>query len=459
MIENLGLITALALLIILALRGVNIIFASLLSTLLIVITNQLSLAQSFSDYYAFGPLGAFSFAGKFFLLFICGAMFGRVMAESGAASSIAQALTRSLGVHRALWIITLASAALTYGGVVVFIVIFTLYPLGLRLLQDANIPKRLFVGALALGAGTFTMTAVPGTPSVQNVISSVALGTDLFAGATLGIFGAILMLGGGMWYLERQRSRAAAGGESFVPHVTDVLPDTAAGPDKLPDWRLATIPLVIVLSIIIAPRLVSAGYGSAVTTATGGFFRLIAFSVAQPILWPSIALFVGSIVAVVLFPSLRRTALLTMGRGAEDAVMPLFNTAAVIGFGGVVVHTTGFQYFTGLVLDSGLPALLSMFGAVSLTSALVGSSSGGLQIFMQTLAPDYLAMGIDASTLHRLATMASGGFDSSHSGAVIAVLTITKLTHREGYKDLFVVTVIVPVLAVLATMALAAAIY
>lgn len=203
------------------------------------------------------------------------------------------------------------------------------------------------------------------------------------------------------------------------------------------------------LSIIIAPRLISAGFDSAIAAATSGFFRLIAFSLAQPILWPSIALFTGCISAVVLFPKLRTGALHVMGRGAEDAVMPLFNTAAVIGFGGVVVHTSGFQHFTGLILDSGLPPLLSMFGAVSLTSALVGSASGGLQIFMQTLAPDYLAMGIDAPTLHRLATMASGGFDSlPHCGAVIAVLTITKLTHREAYKDLFVVTVIVPVLAV-----------
>lgn len=456
MIENLGLIASLALLIILALRGVNIIFASLLSTLLIVITNQLPIAQSFAEYYAFGPLGAFMFAGKFFLLFICGAMFGRVMGESGAASSIAQALTRSLGAHRALWIITLACAALTYGGVVVFIVIFTLYPLGLRLLQEANIPKRLFVGALALGGGTFTLTAVPGTPSVQNVISSVALGTDLFAGAPLGIFGAILMFAGGMWYLERQRSQAAASGESFVPHPTDVLPDTDAGSDDLPDWRLAIIPLIIVLSIIIVPRLISAGFGSAATAGTGNFSRLIAFSLAQPILWPSIALFAGCISAIVLFPKLRMGSLHVMGRGAEDAIMPLFNTAAVIGFGGVVVHTTGFQHFTGLILDSGLPPLVSMFGAVSLTSALVGSASGGLQIFMQSLAPEYLAMGIDPPTLHRLATMASGGFDSlPHCGAVIAVLTITKLTHKEAYKDLFVVTVIVPVLATLATMALA----
>ena len=114
------------------------------------------------------------------------------MGDSHAATSIALALVRKLGAHRALWITTLSCAMLTYGGVVVFVVIFAIYPLGLRLLQEADIPKRLFCAALALGAGTFTLSALPGTPSIQNVISAVALKTDLFAGGWLGVAGAVM---------------------------------------------------------------------------------------------------------------------------------------------------------------------------------------------------------------------------------------------------------------------------
>ena len=113
-----------------------------------------------------------------------------------------------------------------------------------------------------------------------------------------------------------------------------------------------------------------------------------------------------------------------MGNGVQDSIMPLINTAAVIGFGGVVTHTAGFGQFTGLMLESGLPPLLSMFSSVSLVSAITGSASGGLQIFMQTMAPAYLDMGIEPQVLHRIATMASGGFDSlPHCGAVVAMLT------------------------------------
>ncbi|MCB1676440.1 MAG: GntP family permease, partial [Halioglobus sp.] len=195
-----GLLGSVALLIWLALRGVNIVFASLLCSLLVILTNGLPLAAGLSDYYSFGPLGAFTFAGKFFLLFTAGAVFGRVMGDSHAAASIALALVRKLGAHRALWITALACALLTYGGVVVFVVIFAIYPLGLKLLQEADIPKRLFCAALALGAGTFTLTALPGTPSIHNVIAAAALGTDLFAGFWLGIIGSVVMFVGGIWY-------------------------------------------------------------------------------------------------------------------------------------------------------------------------------------------------------------------------------------------------------------------
>ena len=197
-----GLLAGLALLIFLALRGVNILFASLLCGLVVALTNGLAIHEAFSQHYASGPLGTFSFAGRFFLLFIAGAVFGRVMGESKAATSIALALVNRLGAERALWITVLACAALTYGGVVVFVVIFAMYPLGLSLLKQADIPKRLFCAALALGAGTFTLTALPGTPSIQNVIPSVALGTDLFAAPLLGLVGGAIMFVLGMIYLK-----------------------------------------------------------------------------------------------------------------------------------------------------------------------------------------------------------------------------------------------------------------
>lgn len=449
MVGIIGLLIGLALLIWLALRGVNVIFASVICSLTVIATNALPLAETLRDSYTFGKLGAFTFAGNFFLLFAAGAIFGRVMGESHAATSIAMALVKKLGADRALWITVLACALLTYGGVVVFVVIFAMYPLGLRLLKEANIPKRLFCAALALGAGTFTLTALPGTPSIHNVIPSVKLGTDLFAGAGLGLFGGFIMFALGMWYLERERLKARASGEGFVPGKHDHIPDLNLIEKDLPHWALALFPLILVIGTILFPRLIT-------MAGAGQDLSLILFANSQPILWPSIALLMASVVAAVIFPAVRSRALTVLGDGTQDSILPLVATAAVIGFGGVVVRTTGFTAFTQSIVNADIHPLFSMFAAISAVSGITGSASGGLQIFMETLAGTYLEMGISPEELHRLVAMASGGFDSlPHCGAVIAMLTITGLTHKEAYKDVGIVTVVIPVFATLASLCLA----
>ena len=455
--EYVGLLGSVALLIWLALRGIDIVFAAVLCSLLIILTNGLPIAVGLTEYFSFGPLGAFTFAGKFFLLFASGAIFGRVMGESHAAAGIAMAMVRKLGAHRALWITTLACGLLTYGGVVVFVVVFAMYPLGLKLLQQADIPKRLFCAALALGAGTFTLTALPGTPSIQNVIASVSLGTDLFAGGWLGIVGALCMFGGGMWYLERQRLRAQANGEHFVAGPGDVISNVEEEGGNYPNALLSCLPLALVLLTIIVPRLVQMSLDESSLAGPGTAMELLRFAGSQPIVWPSIALISGTVLALLLFPSVRSNALQVMGKGTQDSIMPLINTAAVIGFGGVVTHTVGFEQFIAIMIESDLPPLLSMFTSVSLVSAVTGSATGGLQIFMQTMAPAYIEMGLQPEVIHRVSTMASGGFDSlPHCGAIVAMLTITGLTHKEAYKDVGVITVVIPVLSTLVVMSLVA---
>ena len=449
MIGLIGLFLGLGLLITMALRGVNIIFAAAACSLVVIASNALPFADSINQAFLFGDLGAFTFAGRFFPLFAAGAIFGRIMGESHAATSIAMALVERLGADRALWITVFACALLTYGGVVVFVVIFAMYPLGLRLLKEADIPKRLFCGALALGSGTFTLTALPGTPSIQNVIPSFTLGTDLFAGAVLGIFGGAIMFVLGIWYLERERVLARASGEGFVPGPADQIPDLDEIESLRPHWALALAPLALVIGTILAPRLLA-------MTGLATDAALVQFANSQPVLWPSMALMFGSVVSLLLFPAVRSRALNVLGEGTQDSIAPLMATAAVIGFGGVVVQTGGFATFTELVTGADVSPLLSMFAAISTVSGITGSASGGLQIFMSTMAEHYLALGVAPEVLHRLVAMAAGGFDSlPHCGAVIAMLTITQLTHKQAYKDVAIVTVVIPVIAALSATGLA----
>jgi len=459
MLENVGLILGLLVLIVCALRGFSIILASLIAAGVIAVTNHLPFAEALQTHYATGPLGGFTFAGRFFILFVTGAMFGRVMAETKSAQAMARFLAEAIGKDRALWIITGAFAILTYGGVVVFIAIFALYPLGVELVRSANIPKRLFCGATVLGAGTFTMTALPGAPSIHNAISAQKLGTSLFAGPGLGLLAAAIMFSLGMWYLERERKKAAQRGEGFVAspqdmEVADQLDEIQSSPIR------AIVPLVVVIGLILLPKgllLLPEGLLPFVDASSKSLVsQVLAFANSQPVIWPSIALVFGTLVAIALHRSIWLTATRVVSRGAQDAIMPLINTAVVVGFGGVVAQTSGFASFSKLVLNAPLPPLVSLFFSVNVVSGIVGSASGGLRIFMETLAPSYLEMGIEPEVLHRIATVASGGLDSlPHCGAVIATFTIMGLTHRQAYRDVFIVSVLIPLIATLAIIAVA----
>ena len=253
----------------------------------------------------------------------------------------------------------------------------------------------------------------------------------------------------GIWYLEWQRKLAIANGEGFVANARDEATMSAVSDEGLPSWQLSIVPLVIVILTILTPRLLK------MTGWAGAESSIVVYANSQPLLWPSIALVLGVLVSVALFSKLRTNTLVTIGQGAEDAIIPLLATSVVIGFGGVVTQTSGFHEFTQWINTIDLPPLVSVFVAVGLVSAIVGSSSGGLQIFLATMAQPYIDNGMDPEILHRIAAMASGGFDSlPHCGAVVAILTITGLTHKQGYKDLGVVTVVIPVIATLATIAL-----
>ncbi len=442
-----GILVALGLFIYLAMRGTNIVLASLICSTTVVLTTGIPFERAILEYFPAGALGAFTFAGKFFLLFIAGAMFGKAMGFTGGATRIANSLVNWLGTERIVWITVFFTSLLTYSGVVVFVVIFAIYPLGVQLMAQSNMPKRLFTASIALGVATYTMTALPGSPSIHNVISSVALNTDLFAAPGYGLFGSLLMLGSGMVYLEWQRKKALASGEGFVPSEKDKQILASDASMSLPPLWCSVLPLASVLLLIVGPKIMA--------FADIEVAGLVAYSQAQPIIWPSLALFSGVLFCLLLSPRLRRHALEALGEGAEDAVMPLIATSVVIGFGGVVSQTEAFSWFTKTMTEVDMPVLLSVFVAASAVSAVVGSSTGGLQIFLTTMAPDYLAKGVDPEVLHRVAAMSSGGFDSlPHCGAVVTVLAVTGLTHKEGYKDLGVVTVVMPVIATLLTIAL-----
>ena len=430
MLGVIGVLISIALLIYLAFRGWSIIPASLLCSLVVILTNNADIWQGFSVSYADGFK---YFIGAFFLIFFFGSLFGKAMADSGSANAISYKLLSVFGSQRALLVVILSTAVLTYGGVSVFVVIFTIYPIAVVLFSKADLPKRLIVAALALGAGTFSMTALPGTPAIQNLIPAQVLGTPATAAPILGIVASIIMFSLGYWYLTWQSKVARRNQDHFVPGPNDDIKQiSSVDPDRLPDWRLALLPLLCVIGLIVGLQML------------------------DPIFAVTIALSAGTLMTGILFWKRLESPLTTLNEGMSQSVMALLNTSAVVGFGFVVRNVEAFKNFVEFAVDLPFPPLVSATIAVNIMSGITGSASGGLTIFMKTMAPHYLELGLDAEVLHRISSIASGGLDSlPHSGAVITMLMVMGLTHKEAYKDLGVVTIIFPLVATIVVLFLA----
>lgn len=491
----LGIVLALVLLMALAYRGMSVLLlAPLMALLAALFSPDAPLLASYTQIFM-PALGAFVVA--FFPLFLLGAVFGKLMEVSGAARVIAQAIVTWLGASQAILAIVLACAVLTYGGVSLFVVAFAVYPMATALFREVDLPKRLIPGTIALGAFTFTMTALPGTPAIQNAIPMPYFGTTPFAAPGLGLIGGAVMLALGTLWLVRRASHAAAQGEGYGTHDGEddnAHPDTPSPQTPSPQTRppavsvtvphagpinatinapinatmprdalaraLAPVVLVITLNYLLATWLLPAidtGY-----LAESKFGDTHIGKVRG--LW---AVTVALAAAIVLLMWLQRPRLprlaQTLEQGAGGSVMPLLNTASQVGFGAVIASLAGFAVLRDWVLTIAPDnPLVSVSIAVNLLAGITGSASGGMSIALQTLGETWLAMGQSAGIapdlLHRVTAIATGGLDAlPHNGAVITLLGICGLSHRQSYADIFVVAVAIPVLALVTVVALGSA--
>jgi H+/gluconate symporter-like permease len=454
-----GIVIALVLLMALAWRGVNVLLlAPLMALLAVLFSPDTPLLASYTQVFM-KALGGFVVA--FFPLFLLGAVFGKLMEDSGAARVIAHGIVRGLGSSRAVLAIVLACAVLTYGGVSLFVVAFAVYPIAAALFRQADLPKRLIPGTIALGAFTFTMTALPGTPAIQNAIPMPYFGTTPFAAPGLGLIGGAVMLVLGVLWLTRRAASARSRGEGYgdsEDQGTPAAPTVFSG--ALFARAIAPVVLVIALNYLLATwwlpaldtrYLAQAVYGATSIDAVRGIWAVI------------VALTAATVLLVLLQRRELSGLAKTLDQGASSSVLPLLNTASQVGFGAVIASLAGFALLRDAVLAiaPGNP-LVSMSIAVNILAGITGSASGGMSIALQTLGDTWLAMGqaagISPELLHRVTAIATGGLDAlPHNGAVITLLSICGLTHRQSYLDILVVAVLFPLLALAVVVTLGTA--
>ncbi len=434
-----------------------------MATLAVLLSGDfLSTIPAYTDVF----MGALSgFLLKFFPIFLLGALFGRLMADSGAATAIAKTVVEKLGASKAILAVILVCAILTYGGVSLFVVAFAIYPIAKDLFKAADIPKRLIPAAIALGSFTFTMTALPGTPAIQNAIPIPYYNTNVFAAPILGIIGGTIMFICGWLWLQSRARKANAAGEGYGQHDEEDVGGVGAAKKETEvlnthhtSFTIAMIPLVLVIGL------------NALLTYT--VFPSVDFSGLQAQfpdlniagslgLWSIIiSLVVACAVLILLRIGHWNNLQKTINRGTYDSMLPIFNTASEVGYGAVIASLAGFLIIRDSILNL-TPDNPLISEAVTMTTlaGITGSSSGGLSIALSTLGEDYLRMavaaGIDPELMHRVAVMAAGGLDTlPHSGAVITLLAICGLTHKQSYLNVAMVTMVIPLIAVVAVIIL-----
>ncbi len=423
---------------------------------------------------------AAGFILQFFPLFLLGAVFGKLMEDSGSVAAIAKWMTERLGPKRAVLAVVLAGAAVTYGGVSLFVAFFVLVPMGQALFRAADIPNRLMPAAIALGTMTFTMSAVPGTPAIQNAIPMPFFGTTPFAAPGLGLIATGIILGFGLWWLARAEAAARRAGEGFggalaAPETASNDPlfreraTTASAFDpaeiqrghqsaETPGALVAALPLIVVVavnltaSLFVLPRLDFSFLSDERWGAAGGASVTGVWSVL-------LALAVAIVTLVALnrrrLPALRTT----VDAGATASVLPVLSVASLVGFGAVVAAMPAFAAVRDWVLSIGGGPLVSLAMATNILAALTGSASGGLTIALEALGGPFMQMAadlhIDPALMHRVAVIGAGTLDSlPHNGAVVTLLAVCGSTHKDSYLDIVMVAIVSAVLALVAVIVL-----
>lgn len=422
----LSIIIGLVLLMALAYLGWSIIWVAPLAAGVVAILSGLDVLETYTGTYMQGLV---NFVKSWFPIFLLGAVFGKLMEDTGAAKSVAQKVTQLIGKKRAILGVLIAAALLTYGGVSLFVVVFAIYPIALQLFQEANVSRKLLVPTFALGAFTFTMTSVPGTPQIQNLIPMEYFNSTPTSGSIIGIVATLIMAVGGYLWLAFRAKKLSEKGEGYTEPEDSSHIETE-GDTKVPNWLISLIPLAVVVVLLNVVKLDAV-----------------------------VALLVGVLSIMILNVKDYKKFIPSINNGGKGSVMAILNTSAAVGFGAVIAIVPAFDSITTWLLGISENPLIAEGLAVQIMAIITGSASGGMGIALSTLGDTFNSVaqtaGNSPDALHRIAAVASGASIFPNNGALLTLLAVTGLSHKDTYKDVFVVAFLIPTIALIVCIILA----
>ena len=377
---------------------------------------------------------------SWFPAFLLGAIYGKLMDVTGAARSLANKLVSLIGSKYAILAVVLPCLLMTYGGISLFVVVFVVYPMGYAIYREADIPRTLLPGAIAFGAFGITMTCIPGTPQIQNIIPTTYYNTTAAAAPVMGLIAALLIGIPGYLYLDWRVKKARSNDLHFVEDPK--YKELAVNQEEQPKWHWLSglVPLlVVVLMLNVLPTLLKK-YGLAEWDSTKAVV---------------VALVGGILVTCLMNLHQLKKLMAAVNEGATGSLTAIMNTACAVGFGSVVKAVPGFALLKTAMMNMPGSILFSEAVAVNVLAGATGSASGGMSIALEALGPQFLEkaaqMGLDPAYLHRIASIASGGLDTlPHNGAVLTLLAVSNCKHKESYMDICVTSCIIPVVVSLA---------
>lgn len=420
-----GIILALALLILFAFKGKSLIWAAPICAMVVAATGGLDMLDAYLGTYMEGFVG---FTKSWFPAFLLSAIFGQVMQDSGGAQAITKATVRVLGSKHTIFVSVLCGGILAYGGISGFVIIFSMYPIVVGLFREANVTRRLIPATVMTGAFTFAMSALPGTPTIQNLIPGEFFGTPPTSAPIIGIICSVIMFIGPILWLNYRANRLRKAGEGFdePDDHHEAIPD-----EKLPSAILCLIPFLLILILLNVFKL------NIVICLLAGTLLILLFLYISG--WVRKQRYLENIGK-------------TLNTGAMSAVSAVINTSAVVGFGSVVGISPGFAVLSKWVLGIQGSPLISESIAINILAGATGSASGGMRIALQAMSENFIKMsvasGISLEVFHRVAAIACGGLNTlPHDGAVVTYLSYCKISHRKGFFDMFIVAGAIPILA------------
>lgn len=427
-----GLIIGIITLITLSYRGVHTVMSALAASIIIMLTNGMDLWTAINKNFMTSAGG---FVTTYFLLFALGAVFGEVMSQSGCASTIAKNIVDTLGKKYVLMGLVIITAILSYAGISIFVIVFVIYPLAVPLFKEANISMNILPGLILL-AGVTLMLAAPGSPTATNATPTSVLGTTIYAAPIMGVICLVFAFILGYFYLTWTSKKLTNLGVGFMDDRGEFRAYANDTDTDMPSFGVAIIPVICVIAVVFATKGILGSFDSINT-----------------------GLFCGIVLTVLMnMKRFKGGAMSSIYRGVNSSMSPAITTAAIIGFGGVVQAAPAFQVFVAFseYLSLVFNPYISGFISINIMSGITGAALSGMKIFTNSMLPTYLNLGINREAMHRILVISSGGLDTLPHCSTLAILFgVMKLTHKQAYKHVFVLSVLLPLLTALLAIALA----